>query len=526
MATLTETLRLEPVATGIVDSQSTSRLSHSDNESPRDWGGNNARSVSRLRKAAVTFQLAGVNFASSATNGLVVVALPRMTADLQLPESLAFWPSSVPGLATASALLLAGAFADVVGPKSMELVGCVASGAMIIGCGFTRRGEELVALRALQGVAMALHLSSSVALITSIMPRGKGRNLSFACVGLSQPLGFSVGLVMGGVLVDTIGWRAGWYLYGGINLLLSVVGAWALPASKALGTLKTAMRDMRTKVDGVGALLASAFMTLISYFLAIISTDVYKIKEPTSIVLLCLGVLALPLFIGWMHRQNRAGKPALIPNSFWTNSSFATICATIALSFAVLNSLELFASLYFQEIQRFSALQAALRIVPSVVVGIALNFTTGLVVHKIPAVWLTVITSLLTAGSPLLMALIQPQSTYWTGAFFAQILMPFSVDVLFTVGLIIVTDTFPDDKQAIAGAVFNTASQFGNSLGLAVMQVVSTLVAKNHAGMTPPGPILEGYRAGFWTMLALMIGCAAIGGIGLRKTGKIGLKQE
>lgn len=77
----------------------------------------------------------------------------------------------------------------------------------------------------------------------------------------------------------------------------------------------------------------------------IISTDVYKIKEPTSIVLLCLGVLALPLFIGWMHRQHRAGKPALIPNSFWTNSSFATICATIALSFAVLNSLELFASL-------------------------------------------------------------------------------------------------------------------------------------------------------------------------------------
>ncbi|KAL3965186.1 hypothetical protein ACCO45_002190 [Purpureocillium lilacinum] len=514
MATLTETLRLEPVATGIVDSQSTSRLSHSDNESPRDWGGNNARSVSRLRKAAVTFQLAGVNFASSATNGLVVVALPRMTADLQLPESLAFWPSSVPGLATASALLLAGAFADVVGPKSMELVGCVASGAMIIGCGFTRRGEELVALRALQGVAMALHLSSSVALITSIMPRGKGRNLSFACVGLSQPLGFSVGLVMGGVLVDTIGWRAGWYLYGGINLLLSVVGAWALPASKALGTLKTAMRDMRTKVDGVGALLASAFMTLISYFLAIISTDVYKIKEPTSIVLLCLGVLALPSSsagcIAKIEPENLRSYPTPSgPTRALRQSAPPSPCP-----------------LHFQEIQRFSALQAALRIVPSVVVGIALNFTTGLVVHKIPAVWLTVITSLLTAGSPLLMALIQPQSTYWTGAFFAQILMPFSVDVLFTVGLIIVTDTFPDDKQAIAGAVFNTASQFGNSLGLAVMQVVSTLVAKNHAGMTPPGPILEGYRAGFWTMLALMIGCAAIGGIGLRKTGKIGLKQE
>jgi len=268
-----------------------------------------------LRKAAVTFQLAGVNFASSATNGLVVVALPRMTADLQLPESLAFWPSSVPGLATASALLLAGAFADVVGPKSMELVGCVASGAMIIGCGFTRRGEELVALRALQGVAMALHLSSSVALITSIMPRGKGRNLSFACVGLSQPLGFSVGLVMGGVLVDTIGWRAGWYLYGGINLLLSVVGAWALPASKALGTLKTAMRDMRTKVDGVGALLASAFMTLISYFLAYVTefrsrhrlTIAAGSSAPTYTKSRSPQVSCFSAWVFWRFRSSSAG---------------------------------------------------------------------------------------------------------------------------------------------------------------------------------------------------------------------------
>ncbi|KAJ6446940.1 integral membrane protein [Purpureocillium lavendulum] len=520
MAAHTETLILEPVGSEVIDSDSASHTSLSDN------GSGNVAMASRLRKAGVTFQLSGVNFASSATNGLVVVGLPRMTADLNIPPSLAFWPSSVPGLATASALLLAGAFADVLGPKAMDLVACIVSGAMIVGCGFTRRGEELVALRALQGIALALHLSSSVALITKIMPRGKGRNLSFACLGLSQPLGFSFGLVMGGVLVDTIGWRAGWYLYGGITLLLSVIGAWALPASEPLGDLQTIMRRVRTKVDGPGALLASAFMSLISYFLAIISTDVYQIKKPSSIILLCFGVLALPLFVGWMHRQNRAGKPALIPNSFWSNSSFATICATTALSFAVLNSLELFASLYFQEIQRFSALQAALRIIPSVVVGVALNFTTGLVVHKIPAVWLIVITCLLTAGSPLLMALIQPQSTYWTGAFFAQILMPFSVDVLFTVGLIIVTETFPDDKQAIAGAVFNTAAQFGNSLGLAVMQVVSTLVAKNNANMVPPGAILEGYRAGFWTMLAFMISCAAISGIGLRKTGKIGLKQE
>ncbi|KAH7127585.1 major facilitator superfamily domain-containing protein [Dactylonectria macrodidyma] len=526
MATQTDTLTLEPILYPRHEAPSVSQLPMTAHTSSEDGNSDTIRTASRLQKIAVTFQLAGVNFASSATNGLVMIGLPRMSADLGMPPALALWPSSVPGLATASTLLLAGAVADILGPKSVELVGCIASGAAMLGSGFAQSGEELVAFRALQGVGLALHLSSSVGLVTKIVPRGRGRNLSFGCLGLSLVLGFSFGLVMGGILVDTIGWRAGWYLYGAITLVLSAIGVWALPKPEPLGSFRAVLHKMKTTVDWVGALLGSAFMSLISYFLAVISTDIYRIKESTSIVLLCLGLCALPLFIGWMHRQDRAGKPALIPNSFWRNSSFASICATIALSYAVLNSLELFASLYFQEIQHLSALQAAIRILPSVIVGGALNFTTGLVVHKIPAVWLTVVTSLLSAGAPLLMALVQPQWTYWTCAFFAQVLMPFAVDVLFTVSLIIITDIFPEDKQSVAGAVFNTGAQFGNSFGIAIMQVVSTVVSKNHADMKPPLALLEGYRAGFWTLFGLMMGCAVIGGIGLRKAGKVGLKQD
>jgi Na+-driven multidrug efflux pump len=124
------------------------------------------------------------------------------------------------------------------------------------------------------------------------------------------------------------------------------------------------------------------------------------------------------------------------------------------------------------------------------------------------------------------MALTNPEWTYWTTAFLAQVLMPVSIDVLFTVGLIIVTETFPEEKQAIAGSVFNAASQFGNAMGLAIMQAVSTLVAKRHSGMNDAEALLDGYKASFWTMFAFMILCASIGGIGLRKAGKVGLKRE
>ncbi|KAF4965731.1 hypothetical protein FSARC_6514 [Fusarium sarcochroum] len=525
MATQTETLLVEAMPVmphAVTGAASEAQITTTNNDPPSD----NAPTASRLQKIAVTFQLSGVNFACSASNGLIIVGLPQMTSDLNLPPSLAFWPSSVQGLATASTLLLAGALADVLGPRSVDLIGCVLSGIFMLACGFVQRGEELVALRALQGVALALHLSSSVALVTKTLPRGRGRNLSFACLGLSQPLGFSFGLVLGGVLVETAGWRSGWYLYGAINLALTAIGLWSLPKSEPLGTLQDVLRSVAIKVDWLGTLLASAFMALLYYFLAVISTDVYRIKEASSIVLLSLSLVALPLFVGWMHLQVKKEKPALIPNSFWGNHAFTSICITIALSNAVINSLELFTSLFFQEVQHLSALDAAIRILPSVVVGVALNFTTGLVVHKIPAIWLIVTTSVLTAISPLLMALTNPAWTYWTSAFFAQALMPFSVDVLFTVGLIVVTETFPEDKQAVAGSVFNAAGQFGNAMGLAIMQVVSTIITKQHKDEEPTEALLEGYKASFWTMFGFMILCGLVGAVGLRKAGKVGLKQE
>ncbi|EGU76495.1 hypothetical protein FOXB_12995 [Fusarium oxysporum f. sp. conglutinans Fo5176] len=336
-------------------------------------------------------------------------------------------------------------------------------------------------MRALQGVAIAMHFSSSVALVADTQPRGQSRNISFACLGLSQLLGFTFGLVVGGVLVDTVGWRSGWCLYGGVTLLLSAVGLWSLPKSEPLG-FRNIFVDLIYRVDWIGALLASVSMASISYFLAVISTDVHRIKETGTVTLLCFSLATLPLFV-------------------------------------VLNSVDLLTSLYFQEIQYLSAVDAGIRILPSTVVGLGLNLMTGLIVHKIPAVWLVAVSSLLSSGSPLLMAVINPSWSYWVGAFFAQILLPFSIDVLFTVGLIIVTEVFPEKNQSVAGAVFNTAAQFGNALGLAIVQVVSAAVTNQKINPKSPEARLEGYRASFWTLFALMLVCVLVGALGLRKAG-------
>ncbi|KAF5696369.1 integral membrane protein [Fusarium globosum] len=457
-----------------------------------------AHRLSRLQKFAVTAHLSTVNFISCAANGLVVIGLPKMAEELNLPDNLAFWPSSVGGLATASTLLLAGSVADVVGQRIINLLGCLINGALMIGCGLIQE-----------------------ALVTRAMPTGRGRNIAFSCLGLSQPLGFSFGLVTGGLLVETMGWRSGWYLYGSSTLLISILSYWIVPKDRYDLTLNPMIQKLKSDVDWVGAFLASAAMTLTSYYLI---SSIEKGKQVQNIVTLCLGVVSLPLFIGWTHYRTVCRKPPLIPNSIWFNASFTSICGTIFLSFAVLNSLELFSSLFFQEVQLLSATEAAIRILPSLLIGVVLNLTTGLFVHVAPIRLLTICCSLFTAGAPLLMATNKPDRSYWYHSFPAQLLMPISCDITFTVGLIIITNTFPEDKQAVAGAVFNTATQSGNSFGLATMQVVSTLTTKRNSHLAHASALWEGYKASFWVMTGLMILCAAVGGIGLKNVGKIGLR--
>ena len=223
---------------------------------------------SRIQRFSVILMICGITFSGSVANGLVTVCLPVITKDLHLPPSLAFWPASVGSLTTASTLLLAGSVADVLGPRWVDLVGCLGMAAFMIGAGFSQTGTELVVMRAMQGVSVSLHLASSISIITKVLPQGRGRNMAFAFLGVSQPLGFSVGLVAGGLLADSVGWRVGWYMIGGLAGLLTAVAGWALPGTDENRGLQEIIHDLKTKVDWVGALLASAFMAMLCYLLA------------------------------------------------------------------------------------------------------------------------------------------------------------------------------------------------------------------------------------------------------------------
>lgn len=169
-------------------------------------------------------------------------------------------------MTSGSCLLLAGSIADVVGNRLINLTGCFLLGWFIIGCGLARTGIELIMFRALQGVAVSLCLPTSVAILANAVPPGKKRNIGFSCLGLVQPLGFSIGMVLAGVLLDTVGWRTGWYICGGATLILIFVSVWALPPDRVVQGSK--FSRLKTEIDWVGAALASTCLALFSYVFA------------------------------------------------------------------------------------------------------------------------------------------------------------------------------------------------------------------------------------------------------------------
>lgn len=113
----------------------------------------------------------------------------------------------------------------------------------------------------------------------------------------------------------------------------------------------------------------------------------------------------------------------------------------------------------FQEVQEASPLTTSLYLLPNLATGVIISLLVGTFVHRVPARWLVSGSGIICACSPLLMAILNPTWNYWYLAFWAQVAAPFSADVLFTVGLIIVSDTFPEKTQGLAGGVFNTVAQ-------------------------------------------------------------------
>ena len=185
---------------------------------------------------------------------------------------------------------------------------------------------------------MALALPTSMSILSTT---GKRRNVAFSCLGLGQVLGFSLGLVLAGVFLDTVGWRASFYLTGAVTTVLFFIAFSALPRDKRSDS--PVLRRLQKEIDWIGAGIAST--CLLSYVLAMITSDVNNMRQAPNIAILSVSLGLVPAFVFWMGRQEKLREPVLIPNSLWKNTAFISVCFMMLLVSTEMQAMELFVSL-------------------------------------------------------------------------------------------------------------------------------------------------------------------------------------
>lgn len=163
--------------------------------------------VSKTRGVVVITTLAGVSFLNTMGSGILIAALPRIAEEIGLSQALILWPAAVYALAAGCLLLIFGAVADVIGAKLMWVTGSFLYVVFTIAVGLAQTGLQIILFRTCLGVAISMCLPTAVSLITHTFPKGGWRNVAFAMNGMGQPLGYALGLVLGGIFTDTIGWR-------------------------------------------------------------------------------------------------------------------------------------------------------------------------------------------------------------------------------------------------------------------------------------------------------------------------------
>jgi MFS family permease len=229
------------------------------------------RAPSKFQLAMTILQPSVVNFFGSFTSGIITVGLPIIASSTSLQRSLYLWPTSVYSLTSGATLLIAGSAADIIGARRVEVCGIFLLGIFILACGFAQSGIQLVMFRALQGIALAMHIPASVSIIASAVPAGRARNIGFGCLGLSQPLGYSFGTVLSGIMIERIGWRSGFYLSGAATLA-AAAGSWltlpkAKPGAESI-TTGDLLKKLGREVDWVGGTIAGSGLAVLSYVLA------------------------------------------------------------------------------------------------------------------------------------------------------------------------------------------------------------------------------------------------------------------
>ncbi|KAK5655333.1 hypothetical protein OQA88_5900 [Cercophora sp. LCS_1] len=420
------------------------------------------------------------------------IVLPDVAKALSIPHGYQTWPASVFALVTGAFLLPFGRLADIYGAYIVFLTGLFWFTAWCLISGFSTNYTMLIIARALAGLGPAAFLPTGIALIAKTYRPGPRKNLVFSLYCAFAPIGFFIGIIIGGATTQLISWR--WYFYIGAMVLF-------VTCLTSLATIPNDYRQSReenkhVRMDWWGVATIVPGLALLTFSITDGAHAPDGFKTGYIIATLVLGVvfLAAAVYVqGWVAEQ------PLLPFDLFEPRYMGRMSVALFFAYGVFGIFLFYASLHIADFMGASALKTAVWFTPMAAGGMVLATIGGFTLHLLPGRVLFVLSGLGSIASVLLFALIPDNANYWAFVFPAMIGSTVGVDITYLVSNVFITNNVPRHRQGLAGALINTLLFLGISffLGLA------DLAVSEHEKRNPGG---EPHRVAFWFATA----CAAV----------------
>jgi EmrB/QacA subfamily drug resistance transporter len=444
---------------------------------------------------------------------IVNVALPSIESDLNFaPEDLQ-WVVSGYALTFGGLLLLGGRLGDLLGRRTLFMVGLGLFALASLLCGLSVSAGMLIAMRLLQGAAGAI-LSPSVFSITTVtFAEGSERNKALGILGAIAGSGAAIGVLLGGILTEYAGWE--WIFF--VNVPIGILALLAVPryVSESHAT------DLERHFDAAGAITVTSSLMIF----------VYALTQTTNVGWLTfrtigLFVVSAALMVTFFFIESRSRSPLVPLRIFRRRTLVGANTVGFGLGTAIFGMFFLL-SLYMQQVLGFSALRTgvgylAVALTAVAASGVAQALVTRLGVKPVLATGL----SLLAAGL-IFFTQVSVDGSYVSDLLPGFLLVGVGLGFSFVPVSIAALAGATDKEAGLQSGLINTSQQIGGALGLAILSTVATTRTENllEDGVNQALALTDGFSLAFWVGAGVAI-VSVIATLVLLKREEVGTEPE
>jgi EmrB/QacA subfamily drug resistance transporter len=453
--------------------------------------------VAQSRRRWLALVIVCIAMLMNALDGSVVnVALPAIQSDLNFTQSNLSWVVNAYLITFGSFLLLAGRLGDLVGRKRVFLTGIAIFTLASLACGLAENQYTLIAARFAQGLGGAVSSSVIIALIVTEFPEPGERARAMSAYIFTAVGGGSVGLLVGGVLTQTVNWHWIFFINLPIGLLTFVAGWMLLEESEGVG--------IDRHVDILGSVLVTAAL-MVAIFAIVKATE----YGWASVHTLGLGAVAVVLMASFVALESRIQNP-IMPLRVFTIPGLAGSSVVRGFLSAGMWATFFLGALYLERVLGFGAFDTGLAFMPlTIAVGVLSTGVTAKMLARFGAMRVMIPGLLAVVAALLLLATAGPDSSYFPKVAIAFFLFGLGAGSSFIPLLSIAMAEVPREDAGIASGIVNVSMQISAAIGLAVLATISTDRAQTltSQGKALPEALTGGYHLAFVTAA----GCVSVG---------------